>query len=29
MVVASFRFPGDFGGLAPIFYQDESGRISI
>jgi spermidine/putrescine transport system permease protein len=25
MVVASFRFPGDFGGLAPIFYQDESG----
>jgi len=25
MVVASFRFPGDFGGLAPIFYRDESG----
>ena len=26
MVVASFRYPGDFGGLAPIFYEDESGR---
>ncbi len=26
MVVASFRFPGDFGGLAPIFYEDETGR---
>ncbi len=25
MVVASFRFPGDFGGLAPIFYEDEAG----
>jgi spermidine/putrescine transport system permease protein len=25
MVVASFRFPGDFGGLAPLFYRDESG----
>jgi spermidine/putrescine transport system permease protein len=25
MVVASFRAPGDFGGLAPIFLQDESG----
>lgn len=26
MVLASFRFPGDFGGLAPMFYEDESGR---
>jgi len=26
MVVASFRFPGEFGGLAPIFYEDETGR---
>lgn len=26
MVLASFRFPGDFGGLAPIFYEDETGR---
>ena len=25
MVVASFRFPGDFGGLAPIFYSDDTG----
>ena len=25
MVVASFRFPGDFGGLAPLFYRDETG----
>ena len=25
MVVASFRNPGDFGGLAPLFYQDEAG----
>ncbi|MEX0960690.1 MAG: ABC transporter permease [Burkholderiales bacterium] len=25
MVLASFRFPGDFGGLAPIFYRDETG----
>ncbi len=26
MVLASFRFPGDFGGLAPMFYEDETGR---
>lgn len=25
MVVASFRHPGEFGGLAPIFYEDEGG----
>ena len=26
MVVASLRFPGDFGGLGPIFTEDEFGR---
>ncbi len=26
MVLASFRNPGDFGGLAPLFTQDETGR---
>jgi len=26
MVVASFRNPGEFGGLAPLFYKDEAGR---
>lgn len=26
MVVASFRHPGEFGGLAPLFYEDEAGR---
>lgn len=26
MVVASFRYPGEFGGLAPLTYEDESGR---
>jgi spermidine/putrescine transport system permease protein len=25
MVVASFRYPGEFGGLAPMVYQDASG----
>jgi len=25
MVVASFRNPGEFGGLAPLFYEDEGG----
>ncbi len=25
MVVASLRYPGDFGGLAPIFTEDETG----
>jgi spermidine/putrescine transport system permease protein len=25
MVVASFRNPGEFGGLAPLFYDDEAG----
>ena len=25
MVVASFRSPGDFGGLAPLIYRDEEG----
>lgn len=25
MVVASFRFPGEFGGLSPIFMEDETG----
>jgi len=25
MVVASFRSPGEFGGLAPLFYEDEAG----
>jgi spermidine/putrescine transport system permease protein len=25
MVVASFRHPGDFGGLAPLLYRDEAG----
>jgi spermidine/putrescine transport system permease protein len=25
MVVASFRLPGDFGGLAPLIYSDETG----
>jgi spermidine/putrescine transport system permease protein len=26
MVVASFRYPGEFGGLAPFIFEDESGR---
>jgi spermidine/putrescine transport system permease protein len=26
MVVASFRYPGEFGGLAPLTVEDESGR---
>jgi spermidine/putrescine transport system permease protein len=26
MVVASLRYPGEFGGLAPLFYEDETGR---
>jgi spermidine/putrescine transport system permease protein len=26
MVVASLRYPGEFGGLAPLFVEDESGR---
>lgn len=26
MVVASFRFPGDYGGLAPLFLEDETGK---
>ena len=26
MVVASFRYPGEFGGLAPLFSEDEAGR---
>jgi spermidine/putrescine transport system permease protein len=26
MVAASFRYPGEFGGLAPLTYEDESGR---
>ncbi len=26
MVLASFRLPGDFGGLSPIVYEDETGR---
>ena len=26
MVVASFRYPGEFGGLAPIFAEREGGR---
>ena len=26
MVVASFRNPGEFGGLAPLSYEDEAGR---
>ncbi len=26
MVVASFRFPGEFGGLSPLVYEDETGR---
>jgi spermidine/putrescine transport system permease protein len=25
MVVASFRNPGEFGGLAPLFFEDEAG----
>src|SRR5258708_18446195 len=25
MVVASFRHPGDFGGLAPLLYSDDTG----
>jgi spermidine/putrescine transport system permease protein len=25
MVVASFRYPGEFGGLAPLTYQDDGG----
>jgi spermidine/putrescine transport system permease protein len=25
MVLASFRNPGEFGGLAPLFYEDEAG----
>ena len=26
MVVASFRYPGEFSGLAPLFTEDETGR---
>jgi spermidine/putrescine transport system permease protein len=26
MVLASFRNPGEFGGLAPLFFEDEAGR---
>ncbi len=26
MVVASFRYPGEFGGLAPLVFEDDSGR---
>lgn len=26
MVVASFRYPGEFSGLAPLFIEDETGR---
>lgn len=26
MVVASLRFPGEFGGLAPLTYEDDTGR---
>jgi len=26
MVVASFRHPGEFGGLAPLLSEDEAGR---
>src|ERR1700674_2865510 len=29
MVVASFRYPGDFGGLAPLVEQGEDGRRVI
>ena len=29
MVVASFRYPGDFGGLAPLVEQGEEGRRVI
>ena len=25
MVLASFRFPGEFGGLSPVFLEDENG----
>ena len=25
MVLASFRFPGEFGGLSPVFLEDETG----
>ena len=26
MVIASFRYPGEYGGLAPLFLEDEAGR---
>src|SRR5215510_5312976 len=26
MVVASFRYPGEFGGLAPLMFEDDTGR---
>jgi spermidine/putrescine transport system permease protein len=29
MVVASFRYPGDFGGLAPLFEAGEDGRSTL
>jgi spermidine/putrescine transport system permease protein len=29
MVAASFRYPGDFGGLAPLLEPDEDGRTAI
>ena len=29
MVVASFRYAGDFGGLAPIFDRDENGNTVL
>jgi spermidine/putrescine transport system permease protein len=29
MVVASFRYPGDFGGLAPLVYRDDDGALQF
>jgi spermidine/putrescine transport system permease protein len=29
MVAASFRYPGDFGGLAPLLEPDEDGHTAI
>ena len=28
MVLASFRFPGEFGGLAPLFVEEKRGATS-
>ena len=29
MVLASFRYPGDFGGLAPLVQRSEEGQTTV